>query len=87
MNGSLSPARRDQLIETLASRLSAWNLNAPAILLLQMHAPAAFLGSQLLLAAAPFVALLAGDRLARDLAFLCEEPENIERLIVRLEQS
>ncbi len=86
MNAPLCPVRRDELIETVANRLCALNLSAPAILLLQMHLPLAFLGSQLLLAAEPFVALVTGDRLARELAFFCEEPENVERLIARLEK-
>ncbi len=86
MSAPLDPARRDELIETIARRLTAWNLSAPAILLLQMHAPLAFLGAQFLFAAEPFVALVTGDRVAGELAFLTEEPENIERLIARLEQ-
>ncbi len=87
MSAPLSPARRDELIETIAKRLRAWNLNAPAILFLQLQLPLAFLGSQLLLAAQPFIGVLTGDPLARDLAFLWEEPENIERLIAQLEKS
>ena len=85
MNALLCPVRRDELIETVAGRLRAWNLTTPAILFLQMNLPLAFLGSQMLLAAQPFVGLFAGDHLARDLAYLWEEPENIERLIARLE--
>ncbi len=86
MTASLDPDRRDELVETLAARLSTWNLSAPAILLLQTHAPLAFLGSQLLYAAQPFVSLVTGVRFARDLACFCEEPANVERLIARLEQ-
>ncbi len=86
MSTPLTPVRRDELIETIARRLSGWNLSAPAIMLLQMHAPLAFLGGQLLFAAEPFLATITGDRLARDLACLVEEPENIERLIARLEK-
>ena len=86
MSTPLTPARRDELIETIACRLSAWNLNAPAIFLLQLHAPLAFLGGQLLFAAEPLIATLTGFRLARDLALLVEEPENVERLVTRLEQ-
>ncbi len=85
MDAPLSPARRDELIEMIARRLHAWNLNAPAILFLQLQLPLTFLNSQLLLAMEPFVGLVMGDRLACELAFLWEEPENIERLIARLE--
>ncbi len=86
MSAPLCPARRDELIETIAQRLVAWNLSAPAILLLQMHAPLAFLGGQMLFAAEPFIALATGQSFARDLAYLVEEPENVERLVSRLEQ-
>lgn len=85
MDAPLSPARRDELIELIAVRLRAWNLQAPAILFLQLHAPLSFVGSQLLLMAQPFVGLVAGERLTREMAFLFEESENIERLIERLE--
>jgi hypothetical protein len=86
MNAPLSHARRDEIVENLARRLRAWRLVAPAILLLEMHAPLAFLGSQLLFAAQPFVGWLTGDRLIHDLAYLLEEPESVERLIARLEE-
>jgi hypothetical protein len=86
MNPPLSPARRDELVESVSARLRAWHLSAPAILFLQMHAPLAFLGSQLLLATQPFVSGLTGDRLIHDLAYLFEEPENVERLIAHLEE-
>ncbi len=87
MNTSLDPARRDELIGTIAGHLRAWNLDTPAILCLQLLEPLAFLGSQLLLVTQPFIGLLTGDRLARDIALLAEEPENIEQLIAQLEKS
>ncbi len=86
MSTPLTPTRRDELVETIARRLSAWNLSAPAIILLQMHAPLAFLGGQVLFAAEPFVATVTGNGFAHDLALLVEEPENIERLVARLEK-
>ncbi len=85
MDAPLVPARRDELVEQIAGRLRALHLSAPAILLLQMHAPLSFLGSQLLLFAQPFAGLFAADRLSRDLALFLEDQENVERLIERLE--
>ncbi len=87
MDASLNPARRDELVATLASRLRAWNLSTPAILCLQSLAPLGFLASQLFVFAQPFVGLIAGDGLAREWALICEEPETIERLIAQLERS
>jgi hypothetical protein len=86
MNAPLSPARRDELVESVARQLRAWHLTTPAILFLQMHAPLAFLGSQFLFAFQPFVGGFTGDRLLHDLGFLLEEPENVERLVRRLEE-
>jgi hypothetical protein len=86
MHTTLSPVRRDELVDGVVRRLRAWGLSAPAIIFLQMHAPLAFLGSQLLFATQPFVAWLTGDRLIDDLAYLLEEPENVEQLIARLEE-
>lgn len=86
MSGPPGPGRRDEIIESLAGQLLARNMTATAIFLLQLHAPLAFLGSQFLLAAQPFISVVTGDRLARDLAWFWQEPENIERLIARLER-
>lgn len=86
MDASLSPARRDELLDDVARRLSAWGLRAPAVLLLEMHSPLAFLGGQILFATRPFLGWLTGDRLFHDLAYLLEEPENVDLLISRLEK-
>ena len=82
---SLTCARRDELIENMAFRLRAWQLREPAIVLLALHAPLAFLGSQFLLAAEPLLGVLGRDRLAQDLALLLQDPQNIELLLTRLE--
>ncbi len=81
----VSDARRRELIERVSAQIVAWNLREPAIVFLTMHAPLAFLGSQFLIAAQPFVGIAAGDRFARDVAVLFEDPQNIEQLIARLE--
>ena len=86
MNTSLDPARRDELIKTIAGRLRALNLDTTAILCLQLLEPFAFLSSQLLLAAQPFIGVAAGSRLAQDLALLAEKPENLRALIAQLER-
>ncbi len=86
MNTPLSPTRRDELIEMIAEHVRARNLEAPAIFFLQLQLPVTFLSSQLLLAAQPFFSFVAGEELSRELACLWEEPENIERLIARLEE-
>jgi len=81
----LTDERRLELIERASETLCAWHLREPALVFLSLHAPLAFLGSQLLLAAQPLLGVLTGDRLARELALLLEEPANVELLVARLQ--
>lgn len=83
---SLQDARRDELIERVSERLVAWHLREPALVLLAMHAPLAFLASQLLIAAQPFVGMVTGDAFARDFALLMEDEGGVGELVARLEQ-
>jgi len=82
---NLSAARRQELIERVHAQLRAWNLREPAIVFLAMHAPLAFFGSQMLLAAQPFLGMFHGDRWVHDLALLLDDPQNVQELIARLE--
>lgn len=84
---ALSDARRAELIDRLSAQLDAWNLREPAIVFLTMHSPLAFLGSQFLFAAQPFLGVFIGDGAARELAELIQDPQNIELLVTRLEES
>lgn len=81
----LPDAQRDELIERVAAQLCAWNLREPAVVFLAMHAPLAFLGSQILLAAQPFLGVFTGDKFAQEFAILVQDPETVERLVARLE--
>ena len=83
----LDQARKQELIERVCAQLRAWNLREPAIVLLSMHAPLAFLASQLLLVAQPFLGSWTGDRLANDLVLLLEDPQNVELLAARLQRN
>ncbi len=83
----LQNARRQELMERVSALLRAWNLREPAIVLLTMHAPLAFFGSQLLLAAQPFLGMFSADALARDLILFLDEPQNVQDLITYLEAS
>lgn len=83
---NLSDARREELLERVNAQVRAWNLREPAIVFLSLHAPLAFLASQFLIAAQPFVGMMTGDAFARDVALLLEEPNSIQELIARLQE-
>lgn len=83
----LPEARRLELIEQVTKQLRAWNLREPAMVLLMLHTPLAFIGSQCLLVAQPFLGLVTGDRMARELVLLVQDPQNLEQLAARLEQN
>ena len=83
---ALSDTQRDEIIERVAAQLFRWNVREPAVVFLAMHAPLAFLASQFLLAAQPFLGVFTGDAFARDFALLVQDPQNVERLVARLEQ-
>lgn len=84
---TLHDARQEKVIELVCARLIAWNLREPAVVFLSMHAPLAFLGSQFLIAAQPFLGVFTGDEFARDMALLLDDPASVERLLNRLEQT
>ncbi len=81
-----SAARRDEMIEALASRIDALGLSTPAILMLEAHKPLSFLGSQALLLMQPLLSLVFDPTASQTYAALLEEGENVELLIRRLER-
>lgn len=82
----LSAARRQELIDRVCAQLRAWNLREPALVLLDMHLPLAWIGSQFLLFAEPFLGMAAGERTARDLVWLFQDSQNIQQLLTQLEK-
>ena len=77
--------RRQQLIDRVASRIAQMGFIAPAILLLEMNKPLAFLGAQALLVAQPFLELGMSRADVNDLASILEDRAGIDELINRLE--
>ncbi len=82
---ALDAQRRQQLIDGVASRISALELTAPAILFLEMNKPLAFLGAQFLLVSQPFLNIGLKDGDLRDFACLLEDRRGVDDLIGRLE--
>ncbi len=90
MNGfdwdaELTDEERDTLIAQLAERVARHGMATPAILMLEMHKPLAFLAGQSLLIGSGFLAPLFGPQNVRKYVRLLESRENIELLIQRIE--
>jgi hypothetical protein len=83
----LSDAQRDEVIARVSAGLVQWHLREPAIVLMALHEPLAFLGGQALLAAQPFLGVFLGDTFTRDLALVFQDPQSFQQLLARLEQS
>ena len=82
----LTSEQRDTLIERLAERIVRHRLQMPAILVLEMHKPFAFLAGQSLLLGSGFLAPLFGPQNIRQYSKLFENRDNIERLMERIEE-
>jgi hypothetical protein len=80
----LTDDERDALLDQLADRVVARGMAVPATLFLEMHRPFAFLASQGLLVATPFLAALFGVDLVQRWTRLLEQPENVSRLVERI---
>jgi hypothetical protein len=72
------------LVESIALRVEAAGLAAPAIAFLEMNRPLGFLGSQALLMAQPLLSLVLSG--TEDLAALLEDRSGMDLLIRRLER-
>ncbi len=82
----LSDAQRDGLIDKMAQQVHARRMHLPAVLLLDMHKPLAFLAGQGLLLGSGFLAPVFGPQNVQQYAKLLESRDNIERLICRIEE-
>ncbi len=85
-DADLPDATRDTLIEKIASRVVQLGMAAPAVLVLEMHKPLAFLASQSLLLGSGLLAPIFGPQNVQQYVRLLESRENIERVIQRIEE-
>ena len=82
----LPDAERDELIEALAQKVDKRGLHTPAILLLEMHKPIAFIAGQSLVLGSGFLGPLFGPKNVQKYSKLLEDRANIERLVQRIEE-
>jgi hypothetical protein len=76
---------RDALIDQVAERIARWGLDVLAVLFLEMHRPLSFLAGQSLLVAMPFLGAFVDSRHLTRWSRLLQSPENIDRLIERID--
>jgi hypothetical protein len=81
----LSKDDRDALIETVAREVHKRGMTIPAILFLEMHKPLGFVAGQTLVFGSGFLAPLVGAQNLQKWAKLIENPDDVERLIRRIE--
>ncbi len=74
------------LIDRIARGVVRRGMETPAVLFLEIHRPISFLGSQALHFLTPLLGLIVPPPELRRLAELLEEPQNVERLISRIEE-
>lgn len=81
----LSDERRDELVELWAPWIVDRGLGTTAVFLLEAHKPLAGIGAHAVLGFRPIVEpLLRVD--AAELAAFLRQPDNIERLVLRIEE-
>jgi len=82
----LSEEETRKVIDDVATAIVKRRLETPAVLFLEMNKPLSYLAGQGLIVAMPFLAPIVGaERMGRFSRFL-QKPENVERLIQRIEE-
>ena len=83
-NAEAASLRRKALVEQVARRIESVGMTAPAVAFLEVNRPLAFLGSQMLLVAQPFLSpfLASVDGWVE----ILEDRGSVEQLVRRLEQ-
>jgi len=82
----LTEEKREELLDRAAHEIAKRKLEVAAILVLEMHKPLAYVGSQALIAFSPFLIPFVGFDNLNNYSMLLSERANIERLIQRLEK-
>ncbi len=82
----LSEEEKESLIERMAQFVVQRGLASPAIMMLTLHRPFAFIGSQAGIVFSPFLVPFFGFERIDKLTQLMSERENWDRLIERIEE-
>lgn len=82
----LTEDQEKELIQKAAQEIRKRKLQAPAVLMLEMHKPLAFLSSQAAIVFSPFLVPFLGFDNVNDYSRLFSKRDNIERLLLELER-
>lgn len=82
----LSPDETERLLDKAAFEIKRRKLEAPAIVMLEMHRPLANVGANAAVVFSPFIVPFLGFDFMNDYSRLLSKPENVEQLLHRLEQ-
>ena len=75
----------DATLDAVARRIVEKRLEAPAVLFLESHKPLSFIAGQGVAAAMPFLGPLIGPSRVARLSLILQTPENVDRLIHKIE--
>lgn len=82
-----SPDETEALVDKCAQEISKRKLQAAAILFLEMHKPLANIGGNLAIVGSPFLVPFLGLQNVGNYTRVFSKPENVEKLIQRLEET
>jgi len=82
----LSQEDEERLLDRAAHEIKKRKLEMPALLMLEMHKPLSFIGSQASIVFSPFIVPFVGFDGFNDFSRLFAKRENVEKLLERLEQ-
>ncbi|HWD38593.1 MAG TPA: hypothetical protein VG944_07070 [Fimbriimonas sp.] len=85
-NEELTEEQEEELLDRAANTIERRKLTTPAIMFLEMHKPLAFIGANAAVAFSPFLVPVLGFDTVNDYSRLLKKPQNVERLLQRLER-
>lgn len=85
-NQEVSEERKRQIMDIITDRIVRHGLVTPAIFFFQMGKPLAFIGSQTVFMASPFLGAIFDERMIEDFGHVMSDRENVETLLVMLEE-
>lgn len=85
-NQEVSEERKHQIMDMITDRIVRHGLVTPAIFFFQMGKPLAFIGSQSVFMASPFLGAIFDERMIEDFGHVMSDRENVETLLVMLEE-